>query len=105
MRIDPNQIPGNIQPENVDQTKNRGAQPSDANATPGNSPFGIEDSFQQSGTLSQVQQLKAKLDQVPDVRSEKVAALRQQVQNGTYKPTNEQIANAMISELGSNKRS
>ena len=80
MRIDPNQIPGNIQPDNVDQTKNRGAQPTDANATPGSPLFGIEDSFQSSGTLNQVQQ-------------------------GTYKPTNEQIANAMISELGSNKRS
>jgi flagellar biosynthesis anti-sigma factor FlgM len=104
MRIDPNQIPGNLQPDNVDQTKNRGAQATDPNATPGSPLFGIEDSFQSSGTLNQVQQLKAQLAQTPDVRSERVAALRQQVQQGTYKPTNEQIANAMVSELGSNNR-
>jgi negative regulator of flagellin synthesis FlgM len=105
MRIDPNQLPGNVQPDNVDQAKKSGAQPSDANASAGNSPLGIEDTFQLSGTLGQVQQLKAQLAQTPEVRSDRVAALRQQVQQGTYKPTNEQIANAMISELGSGKRS
>jgi|SRR5208282_3448416 len=105
MRIDPNQFPVNVQPENVDQTKNRVAQQSDAAATPGNSQLGVEDTFQLSGTLGQVQQLKAQLAQTPDVRSERVAALRQQVQQGTYKPTNEQIANAMVSELNGNRRS
>src|ERR1700691_1460318 len=105
MRIDPNQLPGNVQPDNVDQAKKSGTQPSDASASGGHSPLGIEDTFQLSGTLGQVQQLKTQLAQTPEVRSDRVAALRQQVQQGTYKPTNEQIANAMISELGSGKRS
>jgi len=103
MRIDPNQFLGNVQPDNVDQTKNRTTQQSDAAAS-ANSPLGVEDTVQLSGTLGQVQQLKAQLAQTPDVRSDRVAALRQQVQQGTYKPTNEQIANAMISELGSSGR-
>ena len=104
MRIDPNQFLGNVQPDNVDQTKNRTTQQSDAAAASANSPLGVEDTVQLSGTLGQMQQLKAQLAQTPDVRSDRVAALRQQVQQGTYKPTNEQIANAMISELGSSGR-
>lgn len=105
MRIDPNQFLGNVQPDNVEQTKNRSTQQAQSGATPENAQVDAEDTFQLSGTLGQVQSLKAQLAQTPDVRSERVAALRQQVQQGTYHPTNEQIANAMVSELGSGGRS
>lgn len=57
------------------------------------------DTVQLSGTLSVVQQLTAQLAQSPDVRSERVATLQQQIQQGTYTPSNEQIASAMFSEL------
>ena len=50
------------------------------------------DTVQLSGALSQVQQLNAQLAQTPDVRATRVAALQQQVQQGTYQPSNEQIA-------------
>jgi negative regulator of flagellin synthesis FlgM len=105
MRIDPNQFPGNVQQDNVQQTNTRGAQPSQTSGAPDNAQVDPQDSFQLSGTLGQVQQLKAQLAQTPDVRSERVAALRQQLEQGSYRPTNEQIANAMISELGGGSRS
>jgi negative regulator of flagellin synthesis FlgM len=105
MRIDPNQFLGNVQQDNVQQANTRGAQPSQTNGAPDNTQVDPQDSFQLSGTLGLVQQLKAQLAQVPDVRSERVAALRQQVQQGTYKPTNDQIANAMVSELNGGSRS
>jgi negative regulator of flagellin synthesis FlgM len=105
MRIDPNQFPGNVQQDNVQQANTRGAQPSQTSGTPDDAQVDPQDSFQLSGTLGQVQQLKAQLAQLPDVRSERVAALRHQVEQGSYKPTNEQIANAMISELSGGSRS
>jgi flagellar biosynthesis anti-sigma factor FlgM len=104
MRIDPNPFVGNAQADNVQQTSSRGAQPSQSSATPDNAEVDAQDTFQLSGMLGQVQSLKDQLANTTDVRSERVAALRQQVQQGTYRPSNEQIANAMISDLGSSKR-
>lgn len=57
------------------------------------------DTVELSGTLSEVQQLKTQLSQVPDVRANRVAALQQQVQQGTYRPGNQAIADAMMSDL------
>jgi flagellar biosynthesis anti-sigma factor FlgM len=105
MRIDPNQFLGNAQADNVQPAKTGGTQPSQSGAASSNGEVDAQDTFQLSGTLGQVQQLKNQLAQMADARSERVAALRQQVQQGTYRPSNEQIANAMVSEAGSNKRS
>lgn len=44
--------------------------------------------------------LKAALDQTPEVRQDRVAALRAQIQQGTYKVSNEDIAGAMLTDLG-----
>jgi len=46
-----------------------------------------------------VQTLKAALAKVPEVRAERVAALRQQVHSGSYHPSNEKVAGAMIKEF------
>ena len=107
MRIDPNQYLGNVQSENVQQTTNtnRGAQVSDSEGAKDTAGVDSDDQFQPSQTLDQVQRLQAQLAQVPEVRSEKVAALSQKIQNGTYNPSKDQIAGAMISDMGVNKRS
>lgn len=102
MRIDPSQqYLGNT--EGVGNAK---GQPKVSSATPPAAGAGIEsqeggvgDTVQLSGTLSEVQQLKAQLAQTPDVRSARVAALQQQIQQGTYKPSDEAIASAMLSDL------
>ena len=103
MRIDPSfQYLGNTAPEGVGNAK---GQPKVS--TPGSgSGADVEslapdagDTVQLSAAVSQVQQLTAQLAQTPDVRASRVAALQQQVQQGTYDPSNEQIANALMPEL------
>ncbi|HXX20297.1 MAG TPA: flagellar biosynthesis anti-sigma factor FlgM [Candidatus Acidoferrum sp.] len=105
MRIDPNQFLGNLQQDAVQQANTRGIQPSQSEESRENGAVDGDDQFQPSQALDQVQKLKAQLAQMPEVRSDRVAVLSQKIQQGSYKPTNEQIANAMVSEITSNKRS
>jgi negative regulator of flagellin synthesis FlgM len=105
MKIDPNQYLGNLQSDNVQQTNTRGTQPSQSEEARESGGVDTDDQFQPSPTLDQIQRLKAQLAQVPDVRSDRVSALSQKIQQGSYKPTNQQIADSMVSEIGSNKRS
>jgi flagellar biosynthesis anti-sigma factor FlgM len=46
-----------------------------------------------------VQQLKADLAAVPDVRLERVAALQKAITSGSYNVSSQQIAQAMSSDL------
>jgi negative regulator of flagellin synthesis FlgM len=50
-------------------------------------------------TGSSVSALAAQLQQMPDVRQERVAALRQAVQSGQYQVSDEQIADALHAQL------
>lgn len=105
MRIDPNQFLGNLQPDTVQQANTRSTQPSQSEQAHQNGAVDGDDQFQPSQTLDQVQRLKSQLAQMPEVRSDRVAALSQKIQQGSYKPTNDQIANAMVSEITSNRQS
>jgi len=102
MRIDPSfQYLGNTGTENVNNAKGPKANPPESGPSGASDPNAADagDTVQFSGTLSDMQQLKAQLAETPDIRSSRVAALQQQVQQGTYQPSNEQIANAMMSDL------
>ena len=102
MRIDPSfQYLGNTAPEGVGNAPGQAKIPApDAGSTAETAPAtDAGDTVQISGTLSQVQQLKTQLAQTPEVRASRVAALQQQVQQGTYQPSSEQIASAMLTEL------
>jgi flagellar biosynthesis anti-sigma factor FlgM len=46
-----------------------------------------------------VQQLKADLSGLPDLRQDRVVALKQAIEEGTYNVSDQQIAQAMSSEL------
>lgn len=59
-----------------------------------------ENQAQLSGTHVLVQALVAEAAQLPEVRQEKVNALRQSVQSGDYKPDPAQVAGALVSHLG-----
>jgi flagellar biosynthesis anti-sigma factor FlgM len=61
-----------------------------------------EEQAQVSGTRVLVQALAAEVAQLPEVRQEKVSALRQAVQSGDYNPDPEQVAGALVSHLGVN---
>lgn len=52
-------------------------------------------------SLSQtgVQALKAQLANVPDIRQERVQALQKAVENGSYNPSNQEIASAIHADL------
>jgi flagellar biosynthesis anti-sigma factor FlgM len=57
------------------------------------------DQAQLSGAHTLVQALAAEASQLPEVRQEKVSALRQAVQNGNYHPSPENVAGALFSHL------
>jgi anti-sigma28 factor (negative regulator of flagellin synthesis) len=46
-----------------------------------------------------VQALAAQVNELPEIRQEKVAALGRAVQSGNYQVTPEQTADALLSEL------
>lgn len=95
MRIDLNQSAQGL-PES-----GRTSAPNSTNqvgSTPASSALG-EDQAQLSGMHAQVQTLVAQAAQLPDMRQEKVNALRQVVQAGSYQPTSDQIADAMVEHL------
>ena len=52
-----------------------------------------------SGNLQEVQELKAQLANLPEVRLEKVQDLQKAIANGTYKVDAGKIADAMITDL------
>jgi len=95
MRIDGNQAAQRL-PES-----GRSAYPSpatsDARSSVG-SPLG-EDQAQLSGTLGQVQALAEQVLQFPEIREEKVNALRHVVQGGSYQPSPKQVADAVFAHM------
>jgi flagellar biosynthesis anti-sigma factor FlgM len=58
-----------------------------------------QDQAQLSGAHVQVQALVAQALQFPEVRQEKVNALRQVVLAGNYRPSASQVANSVFSHL------
>ena len=51
-----------------------------------------------SETAKRVQDAKAQLDSIPDVRADKVAELKSRVENGSYEIQPDKIADKMIRE-------
>ncbi len=99
MRIDSNQS-GQAASESNQPAS---AQTAGSNAAAGGGP-GVnlnlnEDQAQLSGTHVLVQALVAEAAQLPDVRQEKVSALRQAVQSGGYGSDPAQVAGALFSHL------
>lgn len=85
-------------PENLQTQKTAGSGPStsqSSSATVGSS----QDQAQLSVDNGTIQQLTASLSQVPDVRQERVEALRQAVSNGTYQVSDQQLSDAIASDM------
>ena len=54
-----------------------------------------------SDAAKRIQDVRAKLDEIPDVREDKVTELRNQIENGTYKVDAEKTAEKLLKdELG-----
>ena len=104
MKIDPKvQFPDNSQPERVSGKRSGDVAPKSGHQTTGvNSPTG-EDTVSLSGTHNEVHNLASAISHVPEVRTERIAALQSKVQSGNYKPDSEKIADAVISEQSTRK--
>ena len=94
MRIDAAlPLPENQQTPKVATTGSSTSQSRSAAAGP------TEDQAQLSGDIAKVQQLKASLSQVPEVRQERVNALRLAMGSGTYQVSDQQLGDAIGSDL------
>jgi flagellar biosynthesis anti-sigma factor FlgM len=60
---------------------------------------GGEDQAELSGTLVQVQALVAQASQLPDVRTERIHALRLAIQSGQYQSSPEKVAGAVFAHM------
>jgi len=85
-------------PENVQSTKTArtGTSAPQKNSVPVESG---RDEAQLSVANATVQQLKANLSQVPEVRQDRVDALRQAVNSGSYQVSDQQLSDAIGSDL------
>ena len=55
-----------------------------------------QDQFILSPQSSEVNRIKQQLDKIPEVDEQKVAALRERVNNGTYAVTSQQVAEKIL---------
>jgi flagellar biosynthesis anti-sigma factor FlgM len=94
------QFPTDPQPEQVKTTKNSGGTPGGAVKTRGISSSGGEDTVSLSTAHGEVQTLAAGVAAVPEVRTERVNSLREQISKGQYQPTSQQVAGALIRDHG-----
>ena len=51
-----------------------------------------------SDAAKRIQEARAQLDQISDVREDKVAELKKQIESGSYKVDSEQIAEKMLKD-------
>ncbi|MGC9994280.1 MAG: flagellar biosynthesis anti-sigma factor FlgM [Terriglobia bacterium] len=94
MKIDaPLTFPQQVEPQRVGKTGSASAL--NQGATVALTP----DSAQLSMDGGKVQQLKADLAAVPDLRQDRVAALQKAITSGSYNVSGQQIAQAMSSDL------
>ena len=54
---------------------------------------------QDTASISERARLQQRATQVPDVRQERVSAIKQQMQAGTYNVSDSQLADAMMNEF------
>jgi flagellar biosynthesis anti-sigma factor FlgM len=95
MRIDSNQ---GVQPLPESGRTGEQSLPSGGTRSAASSPLG-EDQAQLSSTHVQVQALAAQAAQLPEIRQEKVNALRQVVLEGSYQPSSQQVAEAVFAHM------
>ncbi|HEY2545821.1 MAG TPA: flagellar biosynthesis anti-sigma factor FlgM [Candidatus Acidoferrum sp.] len=104
MKIDPTiQFPSDPQSDRVTNAPGKATLPQRSSSSAGTSSPTGEDTFSPSSTHDQVQSLTAGLASVPEVRTQLVAALQQRVNSGTYQPSSQKVADAIIADQAGRK--
>jgi negative regulator of flagellin synthesis FlgM len=99
MKIDPTiQFPNDPQSDRLTNAPAKSAQTPSSGSSSGASSAAGEDTFNLSSAHGEVQALTANLANVPEVRSQRVAALQQRVQSGNYQPDSGKVADAIIAD-------
>jgi negative regulator of flagellin synthesis FlgM len=94
MRVDgPFSSPESLPPDQVGRS---GSTSQSNRSTPASAG---QDEAQLSVDNDTIQSLRASLAQVPEVRQERVAALRQAVSQGSYQVSDQQLGDAMANDL------
>jgi negative regulator of flagellin synthesis FlgM len=97
MKVDPNlQSIANVQSDAVQNAKTTRVQ--QTNSDTATTQVDGQDTVQFSSKFAEVQNLTYKLQQLPDIRSDRVSALKQQIQQGTYKPDPSEVAGAILGD-------
>lgn len=81
----------------VRQSDLKPAGKSESQALSGKTTFGT-DKLEFSDRVAETGKFLDQLKDLPDVRAEKVESLRQQISAGTYQPTSETIADAILKD-------
>ena len=89
----------NAGPQPAPESNRSSAQNTGAAGSPTASHALGEDQAQLSGAHAQVQALAAQASQLPEVREERVQALRQAVQSGQYHASPEKVAGAVFAHM------
>ena len=98
MYIDPTiQFPNDSQPDQVTGARNPSAPAASAKA-PAAAPASDGDTVRLSSTHGEVQALTANLANVPEVRTDRINSLREQVGQGRYQPSSQNVADAIVRE-------
>lgn len=76
----------------------RGADPNASVPVRTTGALTTSDSVQVSPRATEIGELTAKVEQLPDIRADRVAELRAQVQSGNYQPSASDIAAAILKD-------
>lgn len=99
MYIDPKiQFPNDSQPDPVTGTRNSTTPAGGSGRSGAASPASDGDTVSLSSAHGAVQTLAASLENVPEIRTERVNGLRAQVDQGQYQPSSQKVADAIIRE-------
>jgi flagellar biosynthesis anti-sigma factor FlgM len=94
MRVDgPISVPENLQPDKVGRSGSTTQQSRVSSADTG------QDQAQLSADSQTIQQLKTTLSQVSEIRQGRVQALRQAMSSGSYQVSDQQLSDAMASDM------
>ncbi|MGA1985058.1 MAG: flagellar biosynthesis anti-sigma factor FlgM [Candidatus Sulfotelmatobacter sp.] len=95
MRIDLNSAP---QPLPESSRSSAASEAAAGNSSPSNATGGADQALL-SGAHAQVQALVAQASQLPEVRQERVQALRQAIQSGRYQSHPDEVAGAVFAHM------